>query len=548
MVLLFLLMRIVGGAAVGDEDCERWAREGECRANPSFMLANCRAACLVALETVRDSSYECAHWAEHHECVQNPGFMQLECAAECGMQWVWVPSVRRLLALPPLVQDDEEFDGGKARIDREGNLSIDVQGAVDAIVHMLTRLIVHGRLPRGAWLPEDDSSVAAGVVSWLAYGARLAKDDDLSTLADQCLVDDRQRVDWALRNLPAMLRRLAESRDRRLPALVAARSPSRVVRQDGLIALRHAGIEMPAVGLGTCWLSEDETETAVRVVVEYLERHPDHPGAHVDSAQAYRNEAAIGRAIRGLSSKSRLFLASKISAEEDLSYGGALKRVDETLSNFGVKTVDLYSLHSPFAFRFSDYHRRRLHSVWQALVDAKNQGKVRSLGLSNFDEAELRDFAADPKLGGLHMPDVLQNKFDPYRPGEQVSLHNDGSPLAAIADLDVRLVAYSTLSGWPFGLGALVDPIVAQLAERRGWTPAQFLLRWALDSGAAVIPRSKTPERVRQNLDVVFLPALDQHELDVVNSIARLVASDRNDPPAHAPDLFGATANARDEF
>lgn len=529
-----------GLAAV--EDCSRWAAEGECRANPRYMLMQCRAACLDALERSppRDARFECDAWAAAGECARNPGFMHIECSSACGQQWVWVPSARSALGLPTELEPYTPTSNSAALINvDDGSLVIDTYAAVHGIVDALARLVFHGQ---GQRLPASDGSVVVGVVSLYLYAARLLAANELILFAQSALVDDSRRVDWALRRIPAMIRSLDEIRVRRPPARVTVHASDRSSHDTKLVELVHSGISMPVVGLGTCWLSEAETEIAVSTVISYLRNHPHHPGVHIDSAEAYRNEAAIGRAIASKGSD-RLFLASKLSSESLLTYRDARARVDETLRNFGVDSVHLYSLHSAFGFRQSEHHRRRLQAAWRALVDCYAEGKIKSLGLSNFDEAELRDFATDPKLGGFKMPDVLQNKYDLYHPGEQISRLGDGHPLDALYDFNMTLVAYSTLSGWPFGPCALHDPIVSQLANRRNITNAQLLLRWAIDMGHAVIPRSKSPSRIIENLDVAFLPPLHQHELDTLNSIARLVASPRNDPPVNTPDVFGvATA------
>lgn len=529
--MLLLLLPV----AFGNDECDRWAKEGECVKNPRFMLVDCREACL---KYNGDSHEECEAWAEQGECSKNPKFMQLQCAESCGHQWVWVPSARRALELPRTVAQKAQKSQLSAKVDdRTGSLSIDSGGAAAEIIQRLALLAFHSQ--SFVELDEDDSSVVNVAWSWFAYAARLLASGsraavELVDVADKALVDDFGRVDWALRRFPTMLRKLAE-----IEAATTGRVSTTIPASDRY--LKAISTKIPAIGVGTCWLSENQTEVAVATVVGFLRNHPELPAVHVDSAEAYGNEAAIGRALAmGGRSKKNVFLASKLSSESKLLE--ARERVEETLRNFGRKRVDLYSLHSPFSFRETPDHRRRLRAAWRTLVDMQKEGKIGRLGLSNFDEGEMRDFASDPGLGGLKMPDVLQNKFDPYRPGEQVTT-SPGDPLVPLNEYGMTLVAYSTLSGWPRGLGGLDDPIVAQLANRRGWSPASLLLRWALDSGHAVIPRSKTPKRIVENLKVFYLPQLEQHELDTLNSIVRLVASSRNEPPPSAPDVFDTASH-----
>ncbi|KAJ1452631.1 NADP-dependent oxidoreductase domain-containing protein [Pelagophyceae sp. CCMP2097] len=228
-----------------------------------------------------------------------------------------------------------------------------------------------------------------------------------------------------------------------------------------------------------------------------------HRKIHVDTAEAYGNEIAIGEALAEARADaefdpSNVFLATKLSSDAAVGYDGAKKRVADALQNLGVEHLDLFSLHSPFGFQHGEAALERVRGAWRALVELKASGAVRSLGLSNFGTAELRAFCLDPQLGGLELPDVLQNKFDPYRAGTQ---RPDGEDVEkACKELGILLVAYSTLSGWPFGAaGALSDPFIAQLAARYGAEPAQVLLRWAVDRGHAVIPRSSDAAHVRLN-------------------------------------------------
>ncbi|KAJ8612921.1 hypothetical protein CTAYLR_006193 [Chrysophaeum taylorii] len=496
-------------------ECEKWAREGECSGNPGFMLRECREECLIQ---AGDSRGECEAWAREDECSRNPLFMQVSCAAACGHQWAWVPSVRRLLGLEALPIRSYEETPKKST--GRGGLTVDADAAARSQIAAL-RALVSGVSQPGP-LPDDNGMLVTGVVSMFLYAARLLRADDLVEWAERALVDDPRRVDWALRLLPSRLLELEEARPRvSVVTVVAGEQPPS----------RARGTGVPAIGLGTCWLDQAETENAVRAAIEYLEEHPDHPGIHIDSADAYRNERAIGRALAAAASTKprRLFLASKISDEKDLTYDNARRRVLETLENFGTEVVHLYSLHSPFNMRVGE--------AWRALKDLKDEGKILALGVSNFDRDELRAFVAD-----VGVPDVVQNKFDPYRPGQQTG--RPGDPLEVIRRANATLVAYSTLSGWPFGVGALGDPIVKQIANRRGVSPATLLLRWVLDLGHAIIPRSKSRARVHENLNVYYEPPLDPDEIYALSSIARLTASPRYHPPPDTPDAFGvATSN-----
>jgi 2,5-diketo-D-gluconate reductase A len=266
---------------------------------------------------------------------------------------------------------------------------------------------------------------------------------------------------------------------------------------------------------------------------------------HVDSAEAYRNEAAVGRALARFG-PGRAFLASKLSDRAHLSYDGAKARVAETLRLFGVETVDLYSLHSAFNFLHDAKARADLAGAWRALVELQKKGTLRALGVSNFNAVELRAFAEDPALGGIWVPDALQNKVDVYRRGEQEPGEDD--VLAAAKELDIAVVAYSSLSGWPRGVGARADPLLRQLAARRGVDVPTLILRWHVDAGHAAIPRSRDAGHVAENLDALSRARepLAPAERAAIDAIPHLVAGPRNRPAT--ADAFRVRGGARPEL
>ena len=251
----------------------------------------------------------------------------------------------------------------------------------------------------------------------------------------------------------------------------------------------------------------------------------------------------VGRAIaKDPATASRLFLASKISDETSLGYEGARRRVEETLRNFGVDRVDLYYLHSPFGFNRGE--KARVADAWRALVELRDAGTIGALGLSNFNARDLRQFASDADLGGLRMPDVVQNKFDPYRRGDQSPAERD-DVVGLCATLGVTVVAYSQLSGWPFGVGALADPLLAQIAAANGASVASVVAKWVLDSGHAAIPRSSNAGHVRANLAVLDAwPApLAPAERAAIDGLNHLVAFREN--VAAGPDALGVKAASK---
>ncbi|KAH8075312.1 oxidoreductase [Aureococcus anophagefferens] len=541
----------------------KWAASGECEKNSKFMLVTCREACASNHRRSPDyaAAYYCELWAGEGECAANVPFMN----RECGDRWLWVPEVRRGLGLPWPLPTYDAPDAPAATRGDDGSLELDARAA---------RARRDARRDR----PRGDGAVA-GAARGLAvaaqrrdpglvlYPARLcallartatcaaepcpasaaAGGDcrELVELGEAGLVAHAERRDWALREFPtgtrassararpSTTRRCRSARRRRPPPGASAPRPK---------ALAPSRTTLPTLGVGTCWLSEAESEAAVGGA-GLPAVAPKGPGVHVDSAEAYRNEAAIGRAIaKDPATASRLFLASKISDEKSLGYEGARRRVQETLRNFGVDRVDLYYLHSPFGFNRGE--KTRVADAWRALVELRDAGTIGALGLSNFNARDLRQFANDADLGGLRMPDVVQNKFDPYRCGDQSPAERD-DVVGLCATLGVAVVAYSQLSGWPFGVGALADPLLAQIAAANGASVASVVSKWVLDAGHAAIPRSSNASHVRANLAVLDAwPApLAPAERAAIDGLNHLVAFREN--VAAGPDALGVKAASK---
>ena len=454
-------------------------------------------------------------------------------------------------------------------------LALDGHTALEERVAEFEGIVLRGELPSDVTLPEDDAGAAAAVAEQYAlYAARLfravAPPDDANarrfaaateehTLAALDVHHDPRRLDWSLRELP----RIAKNLRGAISALPASWEGKIVVEAAGAaetgvkswwrgrkaqrttVPLPRAGVELPVLGLGTCWLDENESEASVGAALAWAAAHPAAPPVHIDSAEAYRNEAAVGRALAQFG-PGRAFLASKLSDRAHLSYDGAKARVAETLRFFGVETVDLYSLHSAFNFLNDAKARADLAGAWRALVELQQKGTLRALGVSNFNAVELRAFAEDPALGGIWVPDVLQNKVDVYRRGEQEPGEDD--VLAAAKELDIAVVAYSSLSGWPRGVGARADPLLRQLAARRGVDVPTLILRWHVDSGHAAIPRSRDAGHVAENLDALARARepLAPAERAAIDAIPHLVAGPRNRPAT--ADAFRVRGGARPEL
>ena len=230
---------------------------------------------------------------------------------------------------------------------------------------------------------------------------------------------------------------------------------------------------IPVIGLGVGELSESETERAVSAALEAGYRL-------IDTAAAYGNEAAVGRAIAasGLP-RAEVFVTTKL-ATPDQGFQSSQDACKASLERLGLDYVDLYLIHWPAE------ERGAYVDSWGGLMKAKEVGDARSIGVCNFTPE--------------HLSTVIELSF--FVPAiNQIELHpllNQAELRAANAEHNIVTEAYS-----PLGIGNLLDnPAIATVAAAHDKTPAQVLIRWSIQLGNVVIPRSSSPERIAQNLDV----------------------------------------------
>ncbi len=281
---------------------------------------------------------------------------------------------------------------------------------------------------------------------------------------------------------------------------------------------------IPAVGFGTYLMSGEEAENAVRTAIQIGYRH-------IDTASGYRNEEAVGAGIRsGMQnagiSREDLFVTTKLwpgnPAWGDPPKTGAqtVAECEESLSRLGLDHVDLYLIHAPYG------GDKRLEQ-WQALLDLQQAGKARSVGVSNFNRQHLEEI----KAAGLSMPDANQIELHPWSQKPDL--------IAYMAETGIAPIAYSSLvplSTWRVEEGqasAKTDEMKAdgaafrEMADSYGVSEAQLLLRWGVQNGYAVIPKSLNPERMRQNLDLFSFSISDA-------DMAQMAMMDRGDGVAWA--------------
>lgn len=233
------------------------------------------------------------------------------------------------------------------------------------------------------------------------------------------------------------------------------------------------GRSIPQLGLGVWQASDDQAAQAVRAALQAGYRH-------VDTAAIYDNETGVGEGIRSAGVKREdIFVTTKLWND---AQGGdsALKAFDQSLKRLKLDYVDLYLIHWPAP------RKDRYVESWKALVRLQREGRAKSIGVSNFMPEHLDRIIAETGVTPVLNQIELHPRF------QQAALR------AAHAQRNIVTESWS-----PLGQGRLLaDPVIAAIAAKHKRTPAQVIIRWHLDSGLVVIPKSVTPSRIVENADV----------------------------------------------
>ncbi|WOX20271.1 aldo/keto reductase [Streptomyces solicathayae] len=262
------------------------------------------------------------------------------------------------------------------------------------------------------------------------------------------------------------------------------------------------GVEIPQLGFGVFQVPDGETTAAVSAALEAGYRS-------IDTAAIYGNETGVGRALAasGLP-REELFVTTKLW-NADQGYDATLRAFDASLAKLGLEQIDLYLIHWPTPARdlYSD--------SWRAVERLASEGRVRAAGVSNFQPAHLQRLLDDSRL----VPAVNQVELHPgLQQSELRAFH---------AKHGIATEAWS-----PLAQGAVLDdPVITAIAARTGKSAAQVVLRWHLQVGNIVIPKSVTPARIRQNLDVFDFQLPDE-------DMAAIAATDRGLRTGPHPDQF----------
>ena len=256
------------------------------------------------------------------------------------------------------------------------------------------------------------------------------------------------------------------------------------------------GQTIPQFGFGVFQIEPKDTVAAVSLALETGYRH-------IDTAEMYRNEAEVGEAIAksGLD-RGEVFVTSKLRNDAH-EPDDARQAFEETLKALGTDYVDLFLIHWPLPARYGgDFVQ-----TWRTLEEFYREGRARSIGVSNFQPNHLRRLYGETDI----IPAVNQIEVYPYLTQDDVR--------DFCAEHQIAIEAWS-----PLGQGAVLDdPVIRSIADRTGKTPAQVVLRWHIQRGDIVFPKSVTPDRIRENIDIFDfeLSGADVEDITLLNKNER---------------------------
>lgn len=250
------------------------------------------------------------------------------------------------------------------------------------------------------------------------------------------------------------------------------------------------GVKIPAMGYGVYMMSSEE-------VKEHLPEAINAGMRHIDTANGYFNEVAVGEVVNksGID-RADFFVTSKLWPR-DYGFEDCKRAIDATLRRLGMDYVDLLLLHQPYG----EYTQ-----AWKALEEAQRAGKVRSIGLSNFNKQKFQEVLDVADV----TPEVLQVELHPY--WNQHEMREWLEPMGVVFE-----------AWYPLGHGdkaLLTEPVLADIADARGKTPAQVILRWDFQNGVVTFPKTLNPAHMRDNLDI-FDFELTAEEMAAIDALEK---------------------------
>ena len=251
------------------------------------------------------------------------------------------------------------------------------------------------------------------------------------------------------------------------------------------------GSKIPQLGFGVFQIEPDDTAGAVKQALDIGYRH-------IDTAEMYQNEKGVGQGIRDSGvARGDVFVTSKLNngfhKPDD-----ARRAFDQTLKALEFDYVDLFLIHWPLPTLYDG----DFVSTWQVLEEFKKDGRARSIGVSNFQTGHLARLAAETET----VPSVNQIEVHPYFTNEEVRAYG--------AEHNILTEAWS-----PIAQGAVLDdPVIGRVAKDLGKSPAQVVLRWHIERGDIVFPKSNTPQRIKENFEI-FDFELSDADIDAISAL-----------------------------
>jgi aldehyde reductase len=275
---------------------------------------------------------------------------------------------------------------------------------------------------------------------------------------------------------------------------------------------------MPALGFGTLIPDATETRNATRTALEAGFRH-------FDCSERYRNEEQVGQAIReaiqaGWINRNDLFITTKLWNNNHRPER-VQPAIEASRDRLKLESIDLYLMHTPYAFRPGDDQDPRdqndnviydqgitLMDTWRAMENLVDRGMCKAIGLSDVSLDQVREVFEQARI----KPSVIQVESHPYLPQTEILdfCNTNGLVLLAFAPL-----------GHGIKPGVLEDPVIRAIAQRVNKTPAQVLLAWAIQRGAAVLTTPKTPDRAKENFDISVLPVDAMEQINAMQTRQR---------------------------
>lgn len=261
------------------------------------------------------------------------------------------------------------------------------------------------------------------------------------------------------------------------------------------------GVEVPQLALGTWLIDDNDVCKAVKSALALGYRH-------VDTAQAYGNERGVGEAVRNCGVKrSELFITSKVAAEHK-TYKASKESIDKTLTDMQLDYLDMMIIHSPQPWNKVNQCEDRYYEgnleAWRALEDAYRGGKLRAIGVSNFIQCDIDNLIENAQI----KPMV-----------NQVLCHISNSPLGLIDWCQKREIVMEAYSPVAHG-EALKNASIAEMAQKYSVTVAQLCLRFDIQLGMIVLPKTENTDHMKNNADLDFI--ISEHDMETLKNIERI--------------------------